>query len=347
MPLETGTTIAALNSTNPLVGDIISQGDDHIRLLKAVLKATFPGAAAAGFAIPITATEAQLNFVTGVTSSIQTQIDSKAAKGANTDITSLTPSGTIMAGGAITSGASITAATGITITAGQLVSTNAWNATNNLGQVYLNGVTGNRIDFNANGSAIPAVTTRSAGTKFVLSPTLSGAAVDYAIGIEPNSVWYSIPTTSQSYKWYAGTTVIASLSGAGIFTATGGIIVGGSITSNNATSGIGYAVGAGGTVVQVTSKATAVTLNKVCGTITINNAALAANAVVSFTLNNSAISGFDNVFINQINGTLGAYLLNVAVTGAGVATVSITNISTGSIAEAFAVRFTVFGGTNS
>jgi hypothetical protein len=89
MPLETGTTIASLNSANPLIGDIISQGDDHIRLIKAVLKATFPGAAAAGFTIPITATEAQLNFVTGVTSSIQTQLNNKAAIGANTDITSL------------------------------------------------------------------------------------------------------------------------------------------------------------------------------------------------------------------------------------------------------------------
>lgn len=42
MGLEAATYIADLNVTNPSAGDPRSQGDDHIRLLKAVLKATFP-----------------------------------------------------------------------------------------------------------------------------------------------------------------------------------------------------------------------------------------------------------------------------------------------------------------
>lgn len=42
MPLETGTTIADLVSTNPAATDGLGQADDHIRLIKAVLKATFP-----------------------------------------------------------------------------------------------------------------------------------------------------------------------------------------------------------------------------------------------------------------------------------------------------------------
>ena len=42
MALETGTFISDLVSTNPLASDNISQGDDHIRLIKATLKATFP-----------------------------------------------------------------------------------------------------------------------------------------------------------------------------------------------------------------------------------------------------------------------------------------------------------------
>jgi hypothetical protein len=75
MSLETGTTIQNLVSSNPVQTDPIGQGDDHLRLIKAVLKAAFPGAAGQGFAIPLTATEAQLNFVTGVTSNIQTQIN--------------------------------------------------------------------------------------------------------------------------------------------------------------------------------------------------------------------------------------------------------------------------------
>jgi hypothetical protein len=75
MSLETATTISGLVATNPASGDAVSQGDDHLRLLKSVLKAQFPGAAAGGYAIPITATEAELNYVHGVTSAIQTQLN--------------------------------------------------------------------------------------------------------------------------------------------------------------------------------------------------------------------------------------------------------------------------------
>lgn len=43
MGLETATYIGDLVSTNPLSGDFKSEGDDHLRLLKATLQATFPG----------------------------------------------------------------------------------------------------------------------------------------------------------------------------------------------------------------------------------------------------------------------------------------------------------------
>jgi hypothetical protein len=42
MGLETATYVGDLVATNPTAGDPRSQGDDHIRLLKAVLQATFP-----------------------------------------------------------------------------------------------------------------------------------------------------------------------------------------------------------------------------------------------------------------------------------------------------------------
>lgn len=75
MGLETGTTISSLVSTNPLAGDPVGQGDDHLRLIKSILKTQFPGAGATGFNTPLTATEAELNFVSGVSSSIQTQLN--------------------------------------------------------------------------------------------------------------------------------------------------------------------------------------------------------------------------------------------------------------------------------
>ncbi len=94
------------------------------------------------------------------------------------------------------------------------------------GQIYLNGATGNRIDFNTNGVAAPAFTTRSLGTKIVLRPELTGSYVDYAIGIEGFTLWSSIPLADNSFqhRWYAGTTQLADLKG------TGELVLGGVTT---------------------------------------------------------------------------------------------------------------------
>lgn len=43
MTIETATFLAALDATKPLNTDLVAEGDDHLRLLKAVLQATFPG----------------------------------------------------------------------------------------------------------------------------------------------------------------------------------------------------------------------------------------------------------------------------------------------------------------
>lgn len=42
MSLESATFLDGLVATNPVAGDNVSQGDDHIRMLKAVLKGSFP-----------------------------------------------------------------------------------------------------------------------------------------------------------------------------------------------------------------------------------------------------------------------------------------------------------------
>lgn len=44
MALETGTYVSDLVTTNPTAGDPVSQADDHLRLIKSVLKTTFPNA---------------------------------------------------------------------------------------------------------------------------------------------------------------------------------------------------------------------------------------------------------------------------------------------------------------
>jgi hypothetical protein len=105
--------------------------------------------------------------------------------------------------------------------------------------------------------------------------------------------------------------------------------------------GIGYAAGAGGTVTQATSKATGVTLNKICGDITCHNASLAAGAIVSFVVTNSTVAAGDMIpLLHVATGTTGAYLLN-AVPAAGSFTLNIRNTTAAPLAEAIVIRFTV------
>jgi microcystin-dependent protein len=56
MALETATYISQLNASNPLSTDTIAQADDHIRLIKAAIKATFPNLNS-----PVTKTPEEIN----------------------------------------------------------------------------------------------------------------------------------------------------------------------------------------------------------------------------------------------------------------------------------------------
>jgi hypothetical protein len=131
---------------------------------------------------------------------------------------------------------------GISTFQGQHVSTGANSTTTGGGQIYLNGATGNRIDFNTNGAAAPATTTRSVGTKIVLYPGVSASNVDYGFGIDTATLWYSVDTSGASHKWYAGTTNIATLSGTGNLTIGGGVS-GATATPTNINLGLNYSNG--------------------------------------------------------------------------------------------------------
>lgn len=103
---------------------------------------------------------------------------------------------------------------------------------------------------------------------------------------------------------------------------------------------LGYTTDAQGTVTQATSKSTAVTLNKSAGQITLNNAALASVTNVSFTLNNSFISANDILILNVGSGaTAGAYNCWVSGLSAGSASITLRNISGGSLSEAVVINF--------
>lgn len=87
------------------------------------------------------------------------------------------------------------------------------------------------------------------------------------------------------------------------------------IRSDSATAGVGYATGAGGTVTQATSRTTGVTLNKICGAITLFSAA-GTTSWQSFTVTNSAVAATDVVKVCQKSGT-DKNMIHVTAVGAG------------------------------
>jgi hypothetical protein len=111
--------------------------------------------------------------------------------------------------------------------------------------------------------------------------------------------------------------------------------------TNLNTDKAGYITGEGGTITQLTSKATAVTLSKKCGAITLNAASLAADTTVTFTLTNTTIAATDVIVLNhRSGGTAGSYLLNAQV-AAGSATINVRNITAAALAEAIVIGFAV------
>ncbi len=113
--------------------------------------------------------------------------------------------------------------------------------------------------------------------------------------------------------------------------------------------GLGYGTGAGGTVTQppTNGKATAVTLNKPCGQITMDNAALAAGAYVGFQINNSILSSTDGIIITHSDN--GLYLgvnydIKVSYKTNGAFIVIVKNVSTVSLSDRVTFRFDIIKG---
>ena len=100
----------------------------------------------------------------------------------------------------------------------------------------------------------------------------------------------------------------------------------------------------GGTVTQITSKATAVTLNKRRGQIITDAAALAAVTSVAFRVNNSLITAADTVVVHAQLPT-GKYRVEVTGLDAGFVDLRLTNLTGGSLSEAVTINFALHSGT--
>lgn len=110
--------------------------------------------------------------------------------------------------------------------------------------------------------------------------------------------------------------------------------------------GVGYDTGTGGTVTQTTSITTAVTLNKLCGSITTVSATTAAGAEDTFTVNNNQVTANDVVVVTQRYsgaGTPQVYVSNVAN---GSFNITISNLHASSaLNAALTINFMVLANT--
>ena len=116
-------------------------------------------------------------------------------------------------------------------------------------------------------------------------------------------------------------------------------------TTCYASEELGYSAAAQGTVTQGNSsgKGTAVTLNKSAGRITMDGASLNTATNATFTLNNSFISANDAVILTISGGqaTPGSYNVFANALTAGSVSITLRNISGGTLSEAVVINFAV------
>lgn len=116
--------------------------------------------------------------------------------------------------------------------------------------------------------------------------------------------------------------------------ATNVAITGGSVE----VSTLGFKTGAGGEVTQATSRSTGVTLNKMCGKITLVAGTIAANDADVFTLTNSNIAVDDVVVVSirsgLASGTRKYYTCQVVAVANGSCDISVGNLDNATVPAA-------------
>jgi hypothetical protein len=181
-------------------------------------------------------------------------------------------------------------------------------------------------------NAITANMTSAGGIGFA-----GGGANIYSFGANSSTTGgFSVQLVSSDASVNITPFTLAAGTGAATFT--------NSVRSTSATGGIGYATGAGGAVTQGTSRTTGVTLNNVCGAITLFTAAGSATWQ-SFTVTNSAVAATDTIIVNQRSGT-DLYMMHVTAVGAGSFRISFATTG-GTTSEAPVFNFSVIKAVSS
>lgn len=158
---------------------------------------------------------------------------------------------------------------------------------------------------------------------FIANSNLTGATNNYGF-------YSNIASGTGRYNFYAAGTAENYFAGL--------ILSNSSIKSNSATAGVGYGTGAGGTVTQTISRTTGVTLNKICGSVTLFSAS--ATVAANFTVTNSTVSATDTILCSiQASGATELYQATTYAVANG--SFKIYMASPGTATEAPTINFTV------
>ena len=384
MTVETASYISQFDTTLPTASDPKSEGDNHLRLLKTVLKNQFPNFGTAA----MNASHTELNYMVGVTSAVQTQLNTltstKAAKAGDTytgthsfaGATSVTvPTATAGDNSTTAASTAFVAATAFssalpaqTGNNGKILSTNGTTASWTDTFTTSKSITGN-LTFSGAGRRMAAdLESFTRADRFLF--TNSGSSGQASLGVIPSAAggigaYYeafggidpdNCSSTSlfsnqfasragvNSGKLGTGTTLPLCFSIDG----TDALQID---TSRNIRSigggALGYGAGSGGAVTQLTSKTTSVTLNKPCGQVTMNAAALAGGAVARFLVSNSVVSAMDIVVVAIRFPGSGQYRCWVSQISNGSFDIDVQNNTAGSLSDAVVVTFSVIKGATS
>jgi hypothetical protein len=219
------------------------------------------------------------------------------------------------------------------------------------------------------GEGAPTTTNYSSGTKIVLYDNISSSSVGYSIGVDVSTLWFATDVASSGFKWYTGTTQIATLnSGTSGFSVTGNVQAGnlrtaGAISATGNVTG-NYIIGDGSQLTNLTVAAGSAITNGTSNIVvdpsanirfsvagTPNVAIVTAAGFQTGSGTNGNIFGANWITANYYLGTIqtGAQpnitsvgtLTSLSVTG----NVTAGNIKTDNLLYANGVAWTMGGGT--
>jgi hypothetical protein len=183
------------------------------------------------------------------------------------------------------------------------------------------------IQWTTSGVNAPTFTSSSAGSKLILYPAIASNQADYAIGIDSATIWNSVPVSSSSFyfKWYGGTTNVATLDGTGALTLAGTITIssnkvltlGGSFTTSGAHATTLTTTGTTGVTLPTTG-----TLATLAGSETFTNKTLTSPAVTTSLTTGSTTFALVNTTATTVNFAGAATTLSI---GAATGTTTVNN----------------------